>query len=67
MKARRRKASPFLRKDWRMFSPHGIGCPFGITISIDFALPSAIRLSRIRLAYPTSVQVASVSPIPCNR
>src|SRR5580700_10893364 len=45
----------------------GPGRPYGITTIIGFALPSAIRLSRIRFACPVVTQPASVPPAPCSR
>src|SRR5579871_5351347 len=45
----------------------GAGRPYGITTIIGLALPSAMRLSRIRLACPVVIQPASVSPAPCRR
>src|ERR1700733_3972902 len=45
----------------------GPGRPYGITTIIGFALPSAIRLSRIRLACPVLTQLASLPPAPCSR
>src|SRR5665213_921501 len=45
----------------------GPGRPYGITTIIGFALPSAMRLSRIRFACPVVTQPASASPAPCSR
>ena len=43
-----------------------VGFP-SITTTIGFALPAAIRLSRIKFARPTDVQESSESPAPCSR
>ena len=41
--------------------------PAGITTIIGFALPDAIRLSKMKLARPTDVHESSQSPAPCSR
>ena len=41
--------------------------PFGITTSIGWALPSAMRLSMIWAVRPRSSQASSSPPEPCRR
>src|SRR6266849_6278515 len=47
--------------------PPALVWPAGITTIIGFALPDAIRLSRMKLALPTEVHESSQSPAPCSR
>ena len=44
-----------------------VALPFGITTIIGLALPSAIRLSRMKLARPCQPQPVWSSPAPCSR